>query len=54
MRAGTQTLIQALQALPWLASDDEEGPSDVQSEPESEEERPGCELRSPIFPFPTY
>ncbi|KAJ3548557.1 hypothetical protein NMY22_g1223 [Coprinellus aureogranulatus] len=41
MRAGTQTLIQALQALPWIPSDDEEGPSDIQSEPESEEDRPG-------------
>lgn len=49
MRAGTQTLIQALQALPWMASDDDEGPGDLQSEPESEEERPGCKLQSPSF-----
>lgn len=42
MRAGTQTLIQALQALPWMMNDDEEGPASdaAQSEPESDDERP--------------
>lgn len=42
MRAGTQTLIQALQALPWMNSDnDEDGPPDPYSVDDSEDdERP--------------
>jgi len=42
MRAGTQTLIQALQALPWMNGDnDEDGPPDPCSADESEDdERP--------------
>jgi len=42
MRAGTQTLIQALQALPWMNSDnDEDGPPDPYSADESDDdERP--------------
>ena len=44
MRLGTQTLIQALQALPWMMSDDEEIPGGeaVPSEPESDDDRPTC------------
>ncbi|TFK30745.1 hypothetical protein FA15DRAFT_662784 [Coprinopsis marcescibilis] len=44
MRAGTQTLIQALQALPWMMNDadDETGANDVgQSDADSDDERPG-------------
>lgn len=42
MRAGTQTLIQALQALPWMTADnDEDGPVSASADSESEEdERP--------------
>jgi len=42
MRAGTQPLIQALQALPWMNSDnDEDGPPDPCTADESEDdERP--------------
>jgi sterol 3beta-glucosyltransferase len=45
MRAGTQTLIQALQALPWMTSDnDEDGPNNPGStESDSDDdERPTC------------
>lgn len=50
MRAGTQTLIQALQALPWMNADnDEDGPtypgSPGSADSESDdEERPPCKL----------
>lgn len=44
MRAGTQTLIQALQALPWMMNDDEDGAvSDAAQSEESDDERPSCE-----------
>lgn len=49
MRPGTQTLIQALQALPWMTSDNEDdGPTDPGSaESDSDEdERPNRELYS--------
>jgi len=39
MRAGTQTLIQALQALPWMDSDPEDEHCEAESESD-EEERP--------------
>lgn len=46
MRAGTQTLIQALQALPWTGSNgsdnEEDGPDSGTGESDSEEERPKC------------
>jgi sterol 3beta-glucosyltransferase len=45
MRAGTQTLIQALQALPWTDSDHDDdvinhGLSPVDCESEEEEDKP--------------
>lgn len=47
MRAGTQTLIQALQALPWTNSDDEDHPNDPGSPgSESDDDRPNS---SPPF-----
>ena len=45
MRAGTQTLIQALQALPWMAGSDDENIDPGVAESESEDEdRPECEI----------
>jgi len=44
MRAGTQTLIQALQALPWSQVENDEdilGPADSSSE--DDEPQQGCE-----------
>ena len=43
MRAGTQTLIQALQALPWMIGSDDENidPGAAGSESE-DEDRPQC------------
>lgn len=38
MRAGTQTLIQALQALPWTGRDNED--DDTTGESDSDEPRP--------------
>ncbi|KAF9478691.1 glycosyltransferase family 1 protein [Pholiota conissans] len=41
MRAGTQTLIQALQALPWMTSDnDDDGPNNPGSSESEDDERP--------------
>lgn len=43
MRAGTQTLIQALQALPWTTSDNEEdGPTEPTDSDNDEDARPKC------------
>ena len=43
MRAGTQTLIQALQALPWMIGSDDENIDPGVAESESEDEdRPPC------------
>lgn len=43
MRAGTQTLIQALQALPWMIGSDDENIDAGVAESESEDEdRPQC------------
>lgn len=53
MRAGTQTLIQALQALPWMSDNDDESHNDpgvVESESE-DEERPQCEIYVPFSHF---
>lgn len=51
MRAGTQTLIQALQALPWMNNEnDEDGPPDPCSADESEDdERPTGETSLSLF-----
>ncbi|KDR85269.1 hypothetical protein GALMADRAFT_51808 [Galerina marginata CBS 339.88] len=49
MRAGTQTLIQALQALPWMNSDNEEdGPNEIGSadSDSDEEEKPNLKRLS--------
>jgi hypothetical protein len=43
MRAGTQTLIQALQALPWMNGSDDENINDPATESE-DEDRPQCEI----------
>lgn len=46
MRAGTQTLIQALQAL-WMTDNDGENINDPGIQSESEDEgRPQCEISS--------
>ena len=45
MRAGTQTLIQALQALPWMIGSDDENIEPGVAESESEDEdKPQCEI----------
>ena len=45
MRAGTQTLIQALQALPWMIGSDDENIDPGIAESESEDEdRPPCRI----------
>jgi sterol 3beta-glucosyltransferase len=43
MRAGTQTLIQALQALPWMVDDENIDPGVAESESE-DEDRPQCRI----------
>lgn len=51
MRAGTQTLIQALHALPWITGSDDENindPGAIESESENED-RPQCKI-SALFP----
>jgi hypothetical protein len=47
MRAGTQTLIQALQALPWTSSNSSDNEDD--SESDSEDERPHCKQHFNIY-----
>ncbi|KAH9486672.1 Sterol 3-beta-glucosyltransferase [Psilocybe cubensis] len=48
MRAGTQTLIQALQALPWMNSDNEEDSTNeqVSADSDSDDERPNVDRLS--------
>jgi sterol 3beta-glucosyltransferase len=56
MRAGTQTIIQALQALPWMNDSDDENlnePGVVESESE-DEERPQCDISAAFSDFCMY
>lgn len=50
MRAGTQTLIQALQALPWTTGSDDENINDpgVLEYESEDDDRPQCEISTPF------
>jgi sterol 3beta-glucosyltransferase len=50
MRLGTQTLIQALQALPWMTGSDDENTNDPGTESE-DEDRPQCEFSASCSAF---